>query len=79
MRVPVIADIRNMKDYAYGFKYIVVRRSEIDGSLWFFGAWNDIKDADEAVERLSNGILLENAENGAKNAKVDSGCNPGAD
>ena len=35
--------VKNLPEYANEYKYIVA--SQIDGDLWFWGAWNDMKKA----------------------------------
>lgn len=54
--IKVIANIKNMPDYASEFPYIVAR--EVEGELWFWGVYEDGERADEVAEQI-NGIVLE--------------------
>jgi hypothetical protein len=54
--IKVIANIKNMPDYASEFPYIVAR--EVEGELWFWGVYEDGKRADEVAGQI-NGIVLE--------------------
>ncbi len=49
--------INNMAEYAKNRKYIVAR--EIEGELWFYGAWDDRDQANEAALEIE-GITVEN-------------------
>lgn len=51
-------EIYNLPIYAKGYKYIVAR--DIDGELWFWGAWDDRNKANEAALELGNGVVIEN-------------------
>lgn len=51
--------IKNLSSYAINYKYIVA--SDIDGELWFYGAWNDENRAYE-VARDIRGVVVKNPE-----------------
>lgn len=50
--------VKNVADYAKDYKYIVARN--IDGELWFWGAWNDRNKANEVAIELGNGVVIVN-------------------
>lgn len=43
--------INNVPDYAKTSKYIVYK--EIHGDNWFYGAWDDVRDACRAASELN--------------------------
>jgi hypothetical protein len=47
--------VNNVPPYAEG-KYIVAKASY--GELWFWGAWDDESDAEDAVKDMENGIVV---------------------
>lgn len=47
--------INNLPAYANNYKYIVVR--EVDGELWFWGAWNDANKANEAALAIDGEVV----------------------
>lgn len=49
--------INNLPSYADEYAYIVVRR--VNGELWFWGAWNDRREANEAAIEIG-GIVVTN-------------------
>lgn len=49
--------INNIASYAESKKFIVAR--EVDGDLWFYGAWDDRDQANEAALEVG-GIMVEN-------------------
>lgn len=51
-------EINNLPIYAKGYNYIVAR--DVDGELWFWGAWDDRNKANEAALELGNGVVIEN-------------------
>ena len=51
--------VKNLSSYAINYKYIVA--SDVDGDLWFYGAWNDENRAYE-VARNIRGIVVKNPE-----------------
>lgn len=51
--------INNCPDYAKHYKYIVAR--DVDGEIWFYGAWNDEKEANRVAKELGeNAMVLDN-------------------
>lgn len=48
-------EINNIPGYAIKYKYIVANR--VDGVLWFWGAWNNRHEANEAALEIS-GIVI---------------------
>lgn len=53
------ATIHNVPERAYQSRYIVARYSE--GSFWFWGAWNNGEEANEAAENIG-GVVFENCQ-----------------
>ena len=51
--------VKNLSNYAINYKYIVA--SDVDGDLWFYGAWNDENRAYE-VARNIRGVVVKNPE-----------------
>ena len=51
--------VKNLSSYAINYKYIVA--SDVDGDLWFYGAWNDESRAYE-VARNIRGVVVKNPE-----------------
>lgn len=51
--------VKNLSSYAINYKYIVA--SDVDGELWFYGAWNDENKAYE-VARDIRGVVIKNPE-----------------
>ena len=51
--------VKNLSSYAINYKYIVA--SDVDGDLWFYGAWNDENRAYE-VARNIRGVVVKNPE-----------------
>ena len=52
-------NIKNISDRAYNYKWIVAK--EVEGDLWFEGAWNHYENACESAYRV-NGIVFRNPE-----------------
>ena len=50
--------IKHLPIYAQGSNSLVAR--DVDGELWFWGAWDDRNKANEAALELGNGIVIEN-------------------
>lgn len=50
-------DVHNVPQYAKTHDFWVVRL--VDGELWFYGAWNDTKEA-ERVAREVHGLVVQN-------------------
>lgn len=50
-------EIHNAPRYAEEYKYIVAR--EVNGDLWFWGAYSDVFKADQAAEEI-NGVVITN-------------------
>lgn len=50
------ANVNNLPSYAARYKYVVAR--SVDGELWFWGAYDERENADEAAESIE-GIVLE--------------------
>lgn len=48
-------EIKNMPTYANDYEFIVCR--EVDGALWFFGAYSDGFKADQVATEIG-GIIL---------------------
>lgn len=42
--------IRNLPEYAFGYKYIVYRR--VDGECWFYGAYNSILQSENVASDI---------------------------
>ena len=51
--------VKNLSNYAINYTYIVA--SDVDGDLWFYGAWNDENRAYE-VARNIRGVVVKNPE-----------------
>ena len=51
--------VKNLSSYAINYKYIVA--SDIDGDLWFYGAWNDKSRAYEVAKNI-RGVVVKNPE-----------------
>ena len=54
--------VYNLPEYAKNYKYIVVNHDEETGDLWFYGAWNDVSKASEAVAEVDFRFTLEVSE-----------------
>lgn len=52
--------VQNVPEYAKKKKYIVARYSDDYDELWFYGAWDDKKAAEECVNTLGNAKLIVN-------------------
>ena len=50
--------VKNLPEYANEYQYIVASR--IDGDLWFWGAWNDMKEAINAAEKIDGEVVINN-------------------
>ena len=50
-------EIHNAPRYAEEYKYIVAR--EVNGDLWFWGAYSNVFKADQAAEEI-NGVVITN-------------------
>lgn len=50
------ANVNNLPSYATRYKFVVARN--VDGELWFWGAYDERENADEAAESIK-GIVLE--------------------
>lgn len=48
--------INNMPKYAMERNYVVARY--VDGSLWFYGAWDEINEATRIADELGNGLVV---------------------
>jgi hypothetical protein len=54
-----IVNIENYPDYAKDYKFIVA--CEVNGKLWFYGAWNDDSKTYRIADSLGdNAIVLTN-------------------
>lgn len=51
-------NVNNLPAYAFAHHWIVAR--DIDGALWFYGAYDDREKADKVAETVS-GIVVENS------------------
>lgn len=51
--------VNNKPEYTDKYRYIVAR--DVDGQLWFWGAYNDPFKALKAAEEI-NGIIIRNEE-----------------
>ena len=51
--------VKNLSSYAINYKYIVA--SDVDGDLWFYGAWNDESRAYEVARNIC-GVVVKNPE-----------------
>ena len=51
-------EINHLPIYAKGYNYIVAR--DVDGELWFWGAWDDRNKANEVALELGKGVVIEN-------------------
>lgn len=51
-------EIQNVASYAKDYRYIVARN--VDGVLWFWGAWNDKNKANAVALELGNGVVVKN-------------------
>ena len=56
--VIIMSTVKNLPEYANEYKYIVA--SQIDGDLWFWGAWNDMKKAINAAEEIGGEVVINN-------------------
>lgn len=52
--------VNNVPDYAGHCPYIVLRN--VDGLLWFYGAYNDIMTALKASIEIENGFYIKNTD-----------------
>ena len=50
--------VQNLPEYANEYQYIVASR--IDGDLWFWGAWNNMKKAINAAEEIGGEVIINN-------------------
>lgn len=50
------ANVNNLPSYATRYKFVVARN--VDGELWFWGAYDERENADEAAKSIK-GIVLE--------------------
>lgn len=50
--------VNNVPGYAYDHKYVVARLC--DGEYWFWGAWDDLKEAQRVAQEM-DGIVVETA------------------
>lgn len=53
--------VNNLFEYAKNHKYIVARQTddvENGSDLWFWGAWNDLRQAQDAANDIG-GIVIE--------------------
>ena len=48
--------VRNMPKYAIERNFVVARY--VEGSLWFYGAWDDIDEATRVSEEIGNGLVV---------------------
>ena len=53
-----MSTVKNLPEYANKYKYIVV--SQINGDLWFCGAWNNMKKAIKAAEEIGGKVVMNN-------------------
>lgn len=53
----MMKNINNLPDYVKEYRYIVA--NEIDGELWFWGAWNDKAKANTVANEI-DGIVVTN-------------------
>ena len=53
-----MSTVKNLPEYANKYKYIVA--SQIDGDLWFWGAWNNMKKAINAAEKIGGKVVMNN-------------------
>ena len=53
-----MSTVKNLPEYANEYKYIVV--SQIDGNLWFRSAWNNMKKAINAAEKIGGKVVMNN-------------------
>ena len=53
-----MSTVKNLPEYANEYKYIVV--SQINGELWFRGAWNNMKKAIKAAEEIGGKVVMNN-------------------
>ena len=53
-----MSTVKNLPEYANEYKYIVA--SQIDGDLWFSGAWNNMKTAIKAAEEIGGKVVMNN-------------------
>ena len=51
-----MSTVKNLPEYANEYKYIVAR--QIDGDLWFWGAWNNMKKAINAAEEIGGKVVI---------------------
>lgn len=58
--------VNNTPSYAEQAEYIVARADKNDGTLWFYGAYEDVSTAFEVAEKIG-GIYFHNF-NGEKKA-----------
>ena len=58
MGTKIMTTIQNVPEYAKNYKYIVAR--QIDGKLYFWGAWNDKDKANNISHELRDGIVIVN-------------------
>ena len=56
--VIIMSTVKNLPEYANEYKYIVA--SQIDGDLWFWGAWNNMKKAINAAEEIGGEVVINN-------------------
>ena len=50
-----MTNINNLPEYAREYRYIVVQ--EIDGELWFWGAWNDGRKASMVAMEIGGEVV----------------------
>lgn len=48
--------VNNMPSYVWDYKYVVAR--EVDGDLWFWGAYDDLHTATTAANEIG-GVVIE--------------------
>ena len=53
-----MSTVKNLPEYANEYKYIVA--SQIDGDLLFWGAWNNMKKAIKAAEKIGGKVVMNN-------------------
>ena len=53
-----MSTVKNLPEYANEYKYIVA--SQIDGDLLFWGAWNNMKKAISAAEKIGGKVVMNN-------------------
>lgn len=51
--------VKNMPAYADKYRYVVARRADDWGDLWFYGAWDDEDKAREVTNEI-DGMVVEN-------------------